>query len=381
VDIDLGVELTELEKLEVTRVDAVGRPANGFPALIMKGITEPSAKADGDEKPAGVGRDAAKAAVREIIAKAADRKGNVDEAPDIQGGTEVIAMIADLIIAEAQELKAGCAGEICDIQQLACAAEMIWCWRSGEEAAGSGSVVPATAFMHSAAFEGDAEFAAFLNKAVEDYIAAKAGLAPWQYPADDVAKDSREFSAAERKKHAAEGNALPDGSYPIPDADALRRAAILARSGHGDVTAAKKLIARRAKELGVANPLDDSKDDDTAKSQIAPGGTDVDTVTQGSGDLAKAVADAVAKAVAPLKDELRLVSGELAKVKAQPVPGGPVLSRNVQVKQPGGVVSEDWAAKAAYYRDMAEQVTDRVTADGYRKLAREADAKAAPAAN
>jgi hypothetical protein len=380
----VDIAITELEKIDADRVDGVGMPANGIPILMMKTVApagEPAKADDDGEKPAGVGRDAAKAAVREIIAKAADRKGNVDEAPDIQGGTEVIAMIADLIIAEAQELKAGNAGEICDIQQLACAAEMIWCWRSGEEAVSAGSVMPATALMHSAAFEGDAEFAAFLNKAVEDYIAAKAGLAPWQYPADDVAKDSREFSAAERKKHAAEGNALPDGSYPIPDADALRRAAILARSGHGDVTAAKKLIARRAKELGVANPLDDSKDDDASKSEIAPEGTDVDTVTKGSDDLAKAVADAVAKAVAPLKDELRLVSGELAKVKAQPVPGGPVLSRNVQVKQPGGVVSEDWAAKAAYYRDMAEQVTDRVTADGYRKLAREADAKAAPAAN
>jgi hypothetical protein len=380
----VDIAITELEKIDADRVDGVGMPANGIPILMMKTVApagEPAKADDDGEKPAGVGRDAAKAAVREIIAKAADRKGNVDEAPDIQGGTEVIAMIADLIIAEAQELKAGNAGEICDIQQLACAAEMIWCWRSGEEAVSAGSVMPATALMHSAAFEGDAEFAAFLNKAVADYIAAKAGLAPWQYPADDVAKDSREFSAAERKKHAAEGNALPDGSYPIPDADALRRAAILARSGHGDVTAAKKLIARRAKELGVANPLDDSKDDDASKSEIAPEGTDVDTVTKGSDDLAKAVADAVAKAVAPLKDELRLVSGELAKVKAQPVPGGPVLSRNVQVKQPGGVVSEDWAAKAAYYRDMAEQVTDRVTADGYRKLAREADAKAAPAAN
>jgi hypothetical protein len=39
-------------------------------------------------------------------------------------------------------------------------------------------------------------------------------------------------------------------------------------------------------------------------------------------------------------------------------------------------VSEDWAAKAAYYREMAEQVTDRPTADGYRKLARDAESKA-----
>ena len=65
----------------------------------------------------------------------------------------------------------------------------------------------------------------------------------------------RDFSAAERKKLAAEGKALPDGSYPMPDADAVRRAAILARSGHGDVDGAGALINRRAKALGVKSPL------------------------------------------------------------------------------------------------------------------------------
>jgi hypothetical protein len=67
----------------------------------------------------------------------------------------------------------------------------------------------------------------------------------------------RDVSAAERKELAGKGHALSDGSYPIANAEDLGNAAILARSGHGDVTAAKALIAKRASELGVANPLTD----------------------------------------------------------------------------------------------------------------------------
>lgn len=62
-------------------------------------------------------------------------------------------------------------------------------------------------------------------------------------------------SAKNRRRLAASGNALPDGSYPIGDAEDLKNAAILARSGHGNVGGAKRLISRRAKELGVKNPL------------------------------------------------------------------------------------------------------------------------------
>jgi hypothetical protein len=66
-------------------------------------------------------------------------------------------------------------------------------------------------------------------------------------------------SAQSRRKSLKAGNALqnPDGtvSYPINNTKDLRSAAILARSGHGNVAAAKRLIARRSRELGVANPL------------------------------------------------------------------------------------------------------------------------------
>lgn len=94
------------------------------------------------------------------------------------------------------------------------------------------------------------------SKVIEEHYAELAMKAIGDAEYEILGKDHREFTTDRRKDLAGQGNALPDGSYPIPDKDALRRAAILARSGHGNAAAARRLIARRAKELGVANPLD-----------------------------------------------------------------------------------------------------------------------------
>lgn len=373
--LDGDVELTEFVELDVQSIKGVRTGANGFPPLLMKGLAaagEPDADAskaaddavncptckgdgkimddkrdcpdcDGDGKvtPAKAGQLTAKALVKAIVGR------KVDESPDIAGGTAVIAQIADLIIAEAQELKAGNTGEIVDIQQLACAAEMIWTWRLGEEMVASGSVQPSTALMQS----------------------VMADRAVWAY----IAK-GRDYSAAERQEMASDGRALPDGSYPIADEHDLNSAAILARSGHGDVTAATKHIGKRAKELGVPNPLDNS--DDASKSEIAKAGTGVDTVTQETGGLSKAVQDAIAKATAPLEELRKEFEAFLAKAKTAPVPGGPVLSANVQVKRPGGVQDTDKAAKAALMRQKAADATAPADREGYLAFARELDAEA-----
>lgn len=408
----MDVELTELEKLEVTRVDAVTHPANGFPALIMKGVAKgqrdcpkcdksydadhqgatcencgtklPDADASkaaddkvdcptckGDGKMMGNKRDcpdcdatgkvtpakaktlAAKSlpdwhAQAAALVKKAMVRGKVDESADIDGGNEAIALVGKLIGYEAQELAAGNLGETADIELLSAAASLLRTWVTGESAVQDGNVMPATALMQSAA------------KAMLDEAA--------------VYKD-RNYSAAERKEMAGDGRALPDGSYPINDEHDLNSAAILARSGHGDVDAAKKHIGKRAKELGVKNPLDDSQDG-AAKGVIAQEEATVDTVTQDDGRIAKAVEDALAKAVAPLKERIEALGGELAKVKATPIPGGFVLSGNVQVKRPGGVQDHDIAAKAALMRAKAEAATAPADREGYLALARELDAEA-----
>jgi phage I-like protein len=80
----------------------------------------------------------------------------------------------------------------------------------------------------------------------------------------DLADDGLEFdavqtarltllsvTAADRKKAKNAGNSLPDGSYPINNVSQLHSAAVLASSKHGNWGAAKTLIRRRAKEMGV----------------------------------------------------------------------------------------------------------------------------------
>jgi hypothetical protein len=76
----------------------------------------------------------------------------------------------------------------------------------------------------------------------------------------------RDIDTATRRRLAADGKALPNLSYPIETAGDLGNAAHLARTGHGDVAAARRLIARRARELGVANPLDEGDSEKVTKS-------------------------------------------------------------------------------------------------------------------
>jgi hypothetical protein len=75
--------------------------------------------------------------------------------------------------------------------------------------------------------------------------------------AERVARAAADIKTDERKVLADKGQALDDGSYPIPDVKHLESAIILAQSGHGDVEAAKRLIIKRAGELGAEDKLPD----------------------------------------------------------------------------------------------------------------------------
>jgi hypothetical protein len=72
---------------------------------------------------------------------------------------------------------------------------------------------------------------------------------------EQLESESRNFGAAQRRKYASQGIALPDGSFPIPDKDALRRAIKLVGKGGAG---AKKHIIKRAKALGATSMLPDT---------------------------------------------------------------------------------------------------------------------------
>jgi len=65
----------------------------------------------------------------------------------------------------------------------------------------------------------------------------------------------RKFSETERAALARKGQALPDGSYPMPDCDAVRRAhESYGRAPEGHRAAVRALANKRNAELGCGFP-------------------------------------------------------------------------------------------------------------------------------
>jgi hypothetical protein len=68
----------------------------------------------------------------------------------------------------------------------------------------------------------------------------------------------REFSEAERQELAKKGHALPDGSYPQPDCDAVRRAIrSFGRAPQSHRAQLAALIRKRNDELRCGHELEE----------------------------------------------------------------------------------------------------------------------------
>lgn len=331
-------KITRLRQIEADRVDGVDGPANGFPVLMMKMVGETGPELVSIGKGEKIFPAPAK--------KAVNAQGGIDEKPDIAGAKGIIVDLFKLIQSEAAEGATGAFYELYDIKTLCDAICAVQCFMWNEQ-------------------DGDADDGEPIYKATVSKEA--------QSLADYVLK--RKFSSARRKELASEGKALEDGSYPIENESDLHNAAVLARSGHGDVAAAKRLIARRAKELGVSNPIAAQKEVAETENPEVPEATEEvvekteasepETEAQEDG-LSKAVEDAIAKAVAPLEAANRELRDELAVLKATPIPGGPAITA------PKAALDEQKLAKRAYYeRQAALTENDRELSKYYANKAAE----------
>lgn len=265
-------DLTELVDIDASRIDLVKNPANGFPILLMKAV---------------------------------NAQGGIDEKPDISGAEHVMVLLAKLIQAEAAELAVGQWDEVYDIELLTQCVHLMGCFRCREQMGDMD--------------DGDSMYKSLADDELEQVV---------------TYLSKRKVSSAERKRLAEAGHALPDGSYPIENEEDLHNAAILAKSGHGDVAAAKRLIAKRAKELGVANPLavDMSKESEVPEgknenTQTPPAETpEVTPDAPVEKSLEVLVQEEVAKAVQPLEERNQALEAEMALLKSTPIPGGPVVT-------------------------------------------------------
>ena len=84
------------------------------------------------------------------------------------------------------------------------------------------------------------------------------------YKADGIESEKREFSTATRERMAEAGTAMPDGSFPIANANDLRNA-IQSVGRAKNYEAAKRHIIRRARALGMTDMLPEDWRNSTMK--------------------------------------------------------------------------------------------------------------------
>ena len=337
---------------EIVEVSYVDRPCNPTATLaIAKAVgadtaLAPVEKADAsDADPADdvvvpddvidetgmTGEDRDKAVA--LVKKAIGPDGQVDETSDIEGGHQAIALIARLIKAEADELAAGHLDEAFDISLLVIAVECLKCWlhreQTDDEAAGG------------------AEGVTYVGLGAEP----------------DITKGK--YSAEQLRQMLKEGKAFrnPDGepSYPIGDVEDLDRAINAVGRGGGSHDAIRAYIVRRAKALGKSGMIPDNW---TSSGSNKTTEADLSKFVS-KDDLDEVVKAAITKATEASEGRVKALEAELAKVKATPLPGGPVITATATRKQANVTDLET----AAYYEAMADQVQDPRAATGYRQKA------------
>jgi hypothetical protein len=363
--LDGDVDLTEFELLDVQRVQGVGKGANGFPHLLMKGLAAPDAGSEAPPERTAAGLIAA------AVAKAVT-DGKVDEAPDISLGQQVMSLLGQAIASEAAEISAGSYGETRDVAMLGRAADIVSCWIAREQAVAAGQDPDAPcgccewcSGIGCGCCDGCGTGALMCAAAEKSALSGK--------EKDDLPDSAFAYIEPGGEKDA-DGKTTPRSLRHFPVHDKMHADNAMARIEQG----AKFGDEARPKVEAAQRKFGES--DGAGKAAVADGETEVDTGT-GTGQLAELVAAEVAKALRPHEERETALAAELAKAQADiarfaalPQPGGPVIA--ITRAPSAGAGTEDHAAKAAYYRQQADKVADPQLADGYRQLARQADEKA-----
>ncbi len=325
--------ITELEKIAPDRVDGVRKPASGLPILLIKSLGNPTGGAamtatatetettTAEEAPE-TGTETAKGTpppedAPDGTAKADTGTGDDSKDDEDEDGAEKAAEPDPGLIKAAQD-----------------AYESARRAYEAAEPTTKGALDPMD-YLHAQTqwrkwnTLGKSEGLDGTREGRDRWVASRIVESIPDLPAEVIKAEAavykRDVDTAERKHLASEGKALADGSYPIATAEDLDNAAHLARTGHGNVAGAKRLIGRRAKELGVSNPLD-SKGGDEAAAASKAGEPEVATADSAA---AEAVLDdftaTVGKAAAAGLITREAYEAILAKVpgateKARPLP-------------------------------------------------------------
>ena len=363
-----SVALAKAEGAALAPVDQAG--------VVLHEIKEPVTKAEAsDDKPAKVrsAKILTPSAHRRALATV-DRvlKGEIsditkyDETGDIAGANQVLSIICDLIISEATEMKAGRPEEYWDIQTLmqACSAMRSFLRSETDQNAVPDTTPDSSDVGGSISYATLAAAAESAGLNAEQIETLKALIpAPRKSP-ESVGPNSNVDDSDVDK--AAKPITMPDGSYPISDQDSLDSAAGLAgKSKTYSKSAVQAHVRAAAEKLGLSLPASYSKTKGKAADVDKAAGPD----HNGLADLIKsAVAEATTdllERVQSAEDRAKALEADLVKVKATPIPGGPVLANATRPS----VALNPAIAEIAHLRKQADAITDPVTARGYRELA------------
>lgn len=91
-------------------------------------------------------------------------------------------------------------------------------------------------------------------------------------------RNADKYSAEDRRRMAANGHAMPDGSYPIEDGEDLDNAIHAVGRGGSDHDAIRRHIIKRANALGLSSRIPDNWGDDGSISDSADSGWLIDAL-------------------------------------------------------------------------------------------------------